>query len=49
MGWIFMGIAFAAVCGISAWMASRWGRGAHTGMSVDMETQAHLRPPKTLI
>lgn len=49
MGWILVGVAFAVACAISGWMANRWGHGAHTGMSVDLETQAHNRPPKTLI
>ena len=49
MGWIVIGAAFAGICALSAWLAQRWGRGAHSEMSVDMEAQAHNRPPKTLV
>jgi len=49
MGWLIIAGAFAAVCALSAYLSHRWGRGSHSEMSVDMEAQAHLRPPKTLI
>ena len=49
VGWIILGGEFAGVCALSAWLARRWGRGAHSEMSVDMEVQARNRPPKMLM
>lgn len=49
MGWMVIGAAFATLCGLSAYLSHRWGRGANSGMSVNMETEAHLRSPKTWI
>ncbi len=40
LGWIVFGLIGVAVLGLSAAIARRWGRGAHSGMSEKMESES---------
>jgi hypothetical protein len=40
IGWILLGLMFVAGMFVSIYASARWGRGAHSAMSAEMEAES---------